>query len=113
MNIRNNLISDINNFFPVTYFKSNQNGFKTQKNHKSNAVFFKQNDKRNIDNDAINNNNDNIFQNLYGQSNNNIIMGNNGQKANGNNMEENNEVDNRNRVNVIHIKLRQGNNAGD
>ena len=34
------------------------------------------------------------------------------QNANRNNMEENNEVDNRNRVNVIHIQLRQGNNVG-
>ena len=29
MNIQNNLISDINNFCFVTYFKSNQSGFKT------------------------------------------------------------------------------------
>ena len=34
MNIQNNLISDINNFCPVIYFKSNKSGFKTQKNHK-------------------------------------------------------------------------------
>lgn len=63
MDIQNNLIPDINNFCLASYFKRNQSGFKTQKNHKSTGVFFKQNDEHNIDNDAINNNNDNIFQN--------------------------------------------------
>ena len=51
MNIQNDLISDINNFCSVTYFESNQSGFKTQKNHKLIGVG------QNIENDAINNNN--------------------------------------------------------
>ena len=101
----------INNFCPVTYFKS-QSGFKNKKNHKSTGVFFKQNDEHNIDKDAINNNNDKILQNIYEQKNNKIIMGNNvGQNENRNNIEENNEVENRNRVNAIHIPLRHGNNT--
>ncbi len=64
MNIQNNLISDIYNFCLVAYFKSNQSGFKTQKNHKSTRVFFKQNIGQNIENDAINNNN-NIIYKIY------------------------------------------------
>ena len=108
MNIQNNLISDINNFYPVTYFKSNKNGFQAQKNHKSTGLFFKQNIGQNIENDAINNNNNNNLKNLQQKNNNSIIIENNiDQNTNINNIVENNEEDNREVANVTHIHLMQ------
>ena len=58
INVQDNLINDINNFCPVNSTKTNQNAFRTIKNHKQTGVFFRSNQEINIINQDDNKNNE-------------------------------------------------------
>ena len=47
LSIKNDLINDIKNFYPINYNKGKQGGFKTTKNHQSTGVFLNTNQNQN------------------------------------------------------------------